>query len=40
MCIKINTLYILSDWAFSLVYFKSVTEKNFKPTVCVRYRLT
>ena len=32
MCIKINTLYIHSDWAFP--WCKSVTEKNFKHTVC------
>lgn len=30
MCIKINTLYILSDWVFSLVYCKSGTENFFK----------
>ena len=31
MCIKINTLYIHSDWAFPS--FKSVTEKDSKHTV-------
>lgn len=40
MCIKINTLYIISDWAFfSSIHRKSVALKIKKHNTCVRYRL-